>query len=194
MREGERGGVAEGLDAGRGGVAAGEPGAFAGEEILDGGAIGRDGALARAARARGDGDVAGEGDARLDEAAAVGEAVEQAERVGGGGVERVAADDGGEGGGEADQAGQALGAAGARQEAELDLGQAEFRPRIGDPIVAGECEFEAAAQRGAVDGGDDRRAGGFDPVEQGGKRRLDGRAGELGDVGAAGEGGGRRRR
>ena len=55
-----------------------------------------------------------------------------------------------------DQARQALRAAGAGQEAELDLGQADARRRGSDPEMAGERQLEAAAERGAVQGRDDR--------------------------------------
>ena len=51
----------------------------------------------------------------------------------------------------ADQARQALRAAGAGQQAELDLGQAELRLWRRDAIVARQRELEAAAQRVAVD-------------------------------------------
>ncbi len=88
----------------------------------------------------------------------------------------------------ADDARQALRAAGAGQQAELDLGQAELRARHGDAVVGDERDLEPAAQRGAVDRGDDglgavldRR---LDVVEGGAARRL----AELADVGAGDEG------
>ena len=56
----------------------------------------------------------------------------------------------------ADQAGQALGAAAARQDAELDLGQAEPRFLVGDPEVAGHRHLQSAAQRGTVNRRDER--------------------------------------
>ena len=62
----------------------------------------------------------------------------------------------------------ALGAAGAGKQADLDLGQADAGLVVvgGDALVAGEAELEAAAERGAVDGGDERLAAGLDaPVE-----------------------------
>ena len=63
---------------------------------------------------------------------------------------------------DADDARQALGAAGAGQEAELDLRQAELRGRHGDAVVAGQRHFEAAAERRAVDRGDDRLGAALD--------------------------------
>ena len=63
----------------------------------------------------------------------------------------------------------ARGAAGAGKQPDLDFRQAEARLRIlrGDAVVAGERELEAAAERGAVDGGDPRLAAGLDPpIEQ----------------------------
>ena len=56
----------------------------------------------------------------------------------------------------ADQAGQPLGAAAARQDAELDLGQAQPRVPVGDSEVAGHRHLETAAQRGAVNRRDER--------------------------------------
>ena len=51
-------------------------------------------------------------------------------------------------------------AAAAGQQAEGDLGQAELRLRVveRDAVVAGERDLEAAAERGAVERGDDRLA------------------------------------
>ena len=47
-------------------------------------------------------------------------------------------------------------AAGRRDQSALDLGQAELRPLLGDDEVAGQRQFGAAAERGAVDRGDGR--------------------------------------
>src|SRR5690606_7625749 len=57
-----------------------------------------------------------------------------------------------------DEAWKALGSAGTREQAQLDLGQAELGLRgvACDPIRAGEGELNAPAQRDTVDGGDDR--------------------------------------
>ena len=62
----------------------------------------------------------------------------------------------------------ALGAAGAGEQPDLDLGQAEAGLAVvgGDAVVAGEAKLEAAAERGAVDRRDERLAAGLDaPVE-----------------------------
>jgi hypothetical protein len=58
----------------------------------------------------------------------------------------------------ADEPGQPLAAAGARDEAQLHLGEPELGLGMigGDTIVARERQLEAAAQAGAVDRGDDR--------------------------------------
>ena len=53
-------------------------------------------------------------------------------------------------------AGQTLGAAGAGQQAEIDLRQAQSRGGNRDAIVGAESHFQAAAQGGAVDSGDHR--------------------------------------
>ena len=90
-------------------------------------------------------------------------------------------------------AGDALGAAGAGKEADLDLGQPDSRLRIvaGDAVMAGEAKLEAAAERGAVDGRDPRLAAGLDPTIEHGElaavlvKRRDRRflAARLGHVG-----------
>ena len=62
-----------------------------------------------------------------------------------------------------------MSAAGAGEEADLHFGQAQAGLGIGggDAVVAREAEFESAADRSAVDGGDPRLAAGLDaPVEQ----------------------------
>ena len=87
-----------------------------------------------------------------------------------------------------DRARQALGAAGARQQAELHLGQAELGFLHGHAEMTGQRDLEAAAERGAVDRGDDRLGRVLDlgehVVEAGRLRRL----AEFGDVGAGDEG------
>jgi hypothetical protein len=55
----------------------------------------------------------------------------------------------------ADQTGQALRAAGTGQEPDLDLGETDFRISKRNPIVAGEREFETAAERHLFDRGDE---------------------------------------
>jgi len=89
---------------------------------------------------------------------------------------------------EADEARQPLGAAGARDQAELDLGQPQPRARRRHPEMAAERDFEAAAERRAVQGGDHRlgaRLDRFDHVDGGG---LSCRLAEFADVGAGNEG------
>ena len=88
-----------------------------------------------------------------------------------------------------DQSRQALRAAAARQQADLDLGQAHRRARRRDAIVAGERELESAAECGAVDRRDDRLRALFD-VSAGRPLRLfigTGRLAEIADVGAGDE-------
>jgi hypothetical protein len=93
----------------------------------------------------------------------------------------------------ADGARQALRAAGAGQQGEPDLGQAEARARAGQHDVAGQGQLAAAAQGQAGDGGDDglaHRADGL-PVardELAGQHVHVAGALHLGDVGAGGEG------
>ena len=72
---------------------------------------------------------------------------------------------------------QALRAAGARQQAELDLGQRELAPRRGHAVVAAQRELQPAAQAVPVDRGDDRlraRLDGRDHVVQVGLGELAG--------------------
>ena len=83
---------------------------------------------------------------------------------------------------------QALRAAGAGQDAELHLGQAELRLRRGDAVVAGERELEAAAEREAADRGDQRLLHRVLLVVDLGQIGLQARGVELADVGAAGKG------
>jgi hypothetical protein len=64
----------------------------------------------------------------------------------------------------ADEPRQALGAAGAGQQSEPRLRQAELDVAgiVGrDPVVTGQTELEAAAERGSVDGRGDRLAAGL---------------------------------
>ena len=89
--------------------------------------------------------------------------------------------------------GQPLAPAGAGDEAELHLGQAELGLGMvgGDPVVAGQRQLQPAAQAGAVDGGDDRLRERLDPAHhllpleaQPLGLGLGGERGELLDVGA----------
>ena len=89
---------------------------------------------------------------------------------------------------DADDARQALRAAGARQQAELHLGQAELRRRHGDAVMAAERHLEPAAERRAVDRRDHRLGRMSRSMSTSSRRpRLARRLAELGDVGAAGE-------
>src|SRR5262249_56272439 len=64
-------------------------------------------------------------------------------------------EEGGEGRVQADQAWQPLRASPARDQAQLDLGQAELRPRVvnHDAVVAGRRQLQPAPQAGATDDG-----------------------------------------
>ncbi len=88
----------------------------------------------------------------------------------------------------ADQARQALRAAGAGDEAELDLGQAELGRGNGDAVVADQRDLEAAAERCAVDRGDDRLRAVLDRGLRVRQARARERLAEFGDVGAGDEG------
>ena len=68
--------------------------------------------------------------------------------------------------GRADQAGEALGAAAAGDDAEQDLGLTEAGVVAGDAEVAGQGQLAAAAEREPGDGGDDRARDGGDGVER----------------------------
>ena len=89
--------------------------------------------------------------------------VDQAQALGGIDREVLALEQDGRGVHHADQARDALRAAAARQQADLDLGLADLGLGVGrgDAVVAGEADLEAAAQRGAVDRGHDRLAAGL---------------------------------
>ena len=90
-----------------------------------------------------------------------------------------------------DQAGEALGAATAGDDAEQDLGLAEAGVVAGDAQVAGQRQLAAAAEGGPRDGGDDHARDGGDGVERLEEQRADLAAllgaAELGDVGAGRE-------
>ena len=89
---------------------------------------------------------------------------------------------------DANQARQALSAAGAGNDPELDLGQAESRRGHGDPIVAHEGYFEPAAQSRAMDRGNDRFGAAFDRGLAVGEGSALRRLAEFGDIGAGDEG------
>ena len=75
--------------------------------------------------------------------------------------------------GRADEAGRALRAATAREDAELDLGEAEARRVGGDAQVARQRELEAAAEREPVDRRDHRPRDRGERVEPGADARAD---------------------
>ncbi len=96
-----------------------------------------------------------EGDRGVHEVSALDDLVDETERLGLGGSDRLAADDHLQGLGYADQPGQPLRAARSGEEAQLDLGQTALRVARGDPVVAPERHFEPAAEGRAVERGDD---------------------------------------
>ena len=100
----------------------------------------------------------------------------------------IAAHDHLEGGLGADQARQPLRAAGARQEAELDLGQPHLPRGDGDAIVTGQTDLEPAAERRAVNGGHHGLGARFDLLEHAVQIGRLGRLAELADIGARDEG------
>ena len=83
------------------------------------------------------------------------------------------------------QARRALRAARAGQQAERDFGQPELRARHREPVMRGERDFEAAAERRAVQRDHDRLRARFDPLAYIRQRRRRDRLAELADVGAA---------
>ena len=89
----------------------------------------------------------------------------------------------------ADQTGQALRAARSRDDAERHLRQPDPGAGRREPHVTAERQLEAAPQRHAVDGGDDRLLGCFEGVDQRGQMRGPGGRGlaEFADVGAGAE-------
>ena len=109
----------------------------------------------------------------------------------------LAGEDHVEGRARADETRQPLAAAGAGDEPELYLGEAELRLGMigGDPVVTGQRELEPAAQTGAVNRRDDRLGQRLDPAHhllsleaQPLGLDLGGERGELLDVGAGDEG------
>ena len=85
------------------------------------------------------------------------------------------------------EARQALRPAGARHDAEFDLGQAEPGFGRGDAVMAAERDLQAAAQCRAVDRGDDGFVACLDPFDDLRQRRFGHRRPELADVGATDE-------
>jgi hypothetical protein len=87
----------------------------------------------------------------------------------------------------ADDAWQALRSARTGQQTEMHFGQAALRRRHSDAIVATQRSFQAAAERGAVDRGDDGLGRILDRVADIVQARRLRRFAELGDVGAGDE-------
>lgn len=100
------------------------------------------------------------------------------------GLDHSARGDGVEGELHGGEAGQALSAAGARDDAEVHLGEADLGARVSDAVLAGQGELKATTQRNALDGSDRRllhRLKRLDEIVQG--RRLKFAASvELSDV------------
>ncbi len=105
-----------------------------------------------------------------------------------GGADRIAADDHLDRQFRTDRARQALGAAGAGQQAELDLGQAQLRFLRCNAEVACQRHFEAAAEGGAMNGGNDRLRRVLHRQQHFMQARRLRRLAEFGDVGAGDEG------
>ena len=85
-----------------------------------------------------------------------------------------------------DEPRQPLRAAAARQDADQHLWQSDLGARHGDAVVAGERVLQAAPQRVAVDGGDDRFGAGIEHVRHRALRCRP-RLAELANVGAGDE-------
>jgi len=85
------------------------------------------------------------------------------------------------------EAGQALGATGAGDDAEVDFRQAAFRRWDGDAVVRRQRDFESAAERRSVQRRDDRLRGVFHCVERLRKVRWGRGLAEFGNVGACDE-------
>ena len=88
----------------------------------------------------------------------------------------------------ADEPGKPLRAARARQDPQLDLGLAETGRGDADPVVAGHRRLQAAAERGAVDCGDNRLRRVLHRLDRLVQAGFLHRLAELGDVGAGDEG------
>src|SRR3546814_5869484 len=92
------------------------------------------------------------------------------------GADLAAAADQVDGGLDTRHARQALGAAGARDDAEIHFREAELGARAGDAVMAAERDFQPAAERYAMDGGEDRLVAGFARRDNLGQERLQRRA------------------
>ena len=87
----------------------------------------------------------------------------------------------------ADEARQPLGAAGAGNDAEIDLGQGEAGIRFGEPKPTAQSELQPAAEGRAAHRCDPRLCSMLDATDQLGQQRQLDRPVEFGDVGAADE-------
>ncbi len=134
---------------------------------------------------------ASEGAGRVQQGiGAGGQTVDQTQFEGARSVQWLAGEDRFQGRFGADQARQALGAAGTGNQAEGDFRQAEARLGLGDPVAAGHGQLQAATEGQAADRGDHRLGAGGQLDEQIGQARSGGEVGtaELGDIGAGAEG------
>ena len=93
-----------------------------------------------------------------------------------------------QGGFRPDDARQALGATGPRQQADVHLGQAQARRGHGNAVVADQRHFKATAQGGAMDGGHHRLGRLFQDALHLAQAHPGRRLAELGDVGTGDEG------
>ncbi|MNO86719.1 hypothetical protein D3C76_781280 [compost metagenome] len=84
--------------------------------------------------------------------------VHQAQRQALAGIDRLAAEHQCQGGCHADQPWQALGTPGTGQQAQAHLRQAQAGSGAGDPVSAGQGQFQAATQGHTVERGDQRFA------------------------------------
>ena len=64
----------------------------------------------------------------------------------------------------------------------MHFGEADLGLRVGDAGVTAQRQFQPASQREAVDGGNDRLAGTFDPVDDFIEARFRDRLAEFGDI------------
>ncbi|MNF70883.1 hypothetical protein D3C84_528130 [compost metagenome] len=167
-------------------VGGAELGEIVGSDALAGigestGAVGR-GALGE--------QLTGKGPCVIQQAfAAIGQAVEQAEFEGAAGTDRLPRNHHVQRRLDADQARQALGAAGARQQAEVDLRQAETGVGFTDSVAAGQGQFQPAAEGEGADGRDQRLVQHGQAQQQVGqvRRGEGGVAAEFADVGTGAE-------
>ncbi|MNZ90168.1 hypothetical protein D3C78_1091220 [compost metagenome] len=117
-----------------------------------------------------------------------GQTVDQTQFEGTLGTQRLAGEDRFQGGFGADQARQALGAAGAGEQAQGDFRETEARLGLADTVAAGQGQLQTAAEGEAADGRDHGLAAAGQLDEQLGQGRgVEGGAAELGDVGAGAE-------